>query len=57
MLRNAVLGEGFHSCAGQIRHGTERTIDFKSGMPFSDGYVTENILYVAGQQDSDADGK
>ena len=34
-----------------------RAIDFKSGMPFSNGYVAGNTLYVAGQQGPDSDGK
>lgn len=34
-----------------------RAIDFKQGMPFSDGYVAGNTLYVAGQQGPDAHGK
>jgi 2-iminobutanoate/2-iminopropanoate deaminase len=35
----------------------KKTIDFKKGMPFSDGYVAGNTLYVAGQQGPDAQGK
>lgn len=34
-----------------------KAIDFKPGMPFSDGYVAGNTLYVAGQQGPDAHGK
>lgn len=34
-----------------------KAIDFKPGMPFSDGYVAGNTLYVAGQQGPDAQGK
>ena len=34
-----------------------KAIDFKKGMPFSDGYVAGNTLYVAGQQGPDAQGK
>lgn len=34
-----------------------RAIDFKKGMPFSDGYVAGKTLYVAGQQGPDAQGK
>ena len=34
-----------------------RAIDFKPGMPFSDGVVAGNTLYVAGQQGPDAQGK
>jgi 2-iminobutanoate/2-iminopropanoate deaminase len=32
-------------------------IDFKEGMPFSNGYVAGNTLYVAGQQGPDSNGK
>ena len=32
-------------------------IDFKEGMPFSNGMVAGNTLYVAGQQGPDANGK
>ncbi len=34
-----------------------QAIDFKPGMPFSDGYVAGNTLYVAGQQGPDSHGK
>ena len=34
-----------------------RAIDFQKGMPFSEGYVAGNTLYVAGQQGPDAQGK
>ena len=34
-----------------------RAIGFKQGMPFSDGVVAGNTLYVAGQQGPDAHGK
>src|SRR6202046_310107 len=34
-----------------------KAINFKQGMPFSDGYVAGNTLYVAGQQGPDAQGK
>lgn len=32
-------------------------VDFTKGMPFSDGYVAGNTLYVAGQQGPDSNGK
>jgi 2-iminobutanoate/2-iminopropanoate deaminase len=32
-------------------------IDFKEGIPFSNGYVAGNTLYVAGQQGPDSNGK
>jgi 2-iminobutanoate/2-iminopropanoate deaminase len=34
-----------------------QAIGFKQGMPFSEGYVAGNTLYVAGQQGPDASGK
>ena len=34
-----------------------KAIDFKKGMPFSDGYVAGNTLFVAGQQGPDAQGR
>src|ERR1017187_9609663 len=34
-----------------------KAIDFKKGMPFSEGYVAGNTLYVAGQQGPDSQGK
>ena len=35
----------------------KQAIGFKSGMPFSDGVVAGNTLYVAGQQGPDSHGK
>ena len=34
-----------------------KAIGFKDGMPFSEGYIAGNTLYVAGQQGPDAQGK
>ncbi len=34
-----------------------KAIDFKQGMPFSEGYIAGNTLYVAGQQGPDSQGK
>ncbi|MGI9070243.1 MAG: RidA family protein [Bryobacteraceae bacterium] len=34
-----------------------QAIGFKKGMPFSEGYVAGNTLYVAGQQGPDSHGK
>src|SRR5580700_782005 len=34
-----------------------KAIGFEKGMPFSEGYVAGNTLYVAGQQGPDAQGK
>ena len=40
------------SCVAQ-----QRAIGFKQGMPFSEGYIAGNTLYVAGQQGPDSHGK
>ncbi len=37
--------------------GYPQAVDFKEGMPFSDGYIAGKTLYVAGQQGPDANGK
>ena len=42
------------SASGFAQH---KAIGFTKGMPFSDGYVSGNTLYVAGQQGPDAHGK
>ena len=34
-----------------------KAVDFTKGMPFSEGFVAGNTLYVAGQQGPDAQGK
>jgi 2-iminobutanoate/2-iminopropanoate deaminase len=43
-----------HSSSCFAQH---RAIGFQQGMPFSDGYVAGNTLYVAGQQGPDSHGK
>ena|ERR1700722_9387450 len=48
-----VLALSTLSCA----FAQNKAIDFKTGMPFSDGYVAGGTLYVAGQQGPDAQGK
>lgn len=58
MLTNTVLMIGITLlCLPKSVSAQSRAIDFKSGMPFSDGYVAGNTLYVAGQQGPDANGK
>jgi 2-iminobutanoate/2-iminopropanoate deaminase len=42
------------SASGFAQH---KAIGFTKGMPFSDGYVSGNTLYVAGQQGPNAHGK
>ncbi|HMG02843.1 MAG TPA: hypothetical protein VK596_06900, partial [Edaphobacter sp.] len=44
-------------CASGSALAQNKAIDFKQGMPFSDGFVAGNTLYVAGQQGPDANGK
>ncbi|HUE22368.1 MAG TPA: RidA family protein [Bryobacteraceae bacterium] len=38
-------------------YAQNKAIDFQKGMPFSEGYVAGNTLYVAGQQGPDSQGK
>ena len=44
-------------CAMAPAFAQNTAIDFKEGMPFSNGVVAGNTLYVAGQQGPDASGK
>lgn len=50
----------FTALAAFVTVGTasakNKAIGFKQGMPFSDGVVAGNTLYVAGQQGPDANG-
>jgi 2-iminobutanoate/2-iminopropanoate deaminase len=45
------------SLVGRNIGAQHKAIDFTKGMPFSDGYVAGNTLYVAGQQGPDSQGK
>ena len=44
-------------CLSGTAFAQHKAIGFTQGMPFSDGYVAGNTLYVAGQQGPDAHGK
>lgn len=44
----------FMSGSGLAQH---QAVGFTKGMPFSEGYVSGNTLYVAGQQGPDSHGK
>lgn len=44
-------------CAFSSAFAQNRAVDFQKGMPFSNGYVAGNTLYVAGQQGPNAQGK
>src|ERR1017187_1648286 len=48
MVAFCILGSAF---------AQNKAIDFRKGMPFSEGYVAGNTLYVAGQQGPDSQGK
>jgi 2-iminobutanoate/2-iminopropanoate deaminase len=43
-------------CLSSSALAQNRAIGFTKGMPFSDGYVAGNTLYVAGQQGPDSHG-
>ena len=44
-------------CASANVFAQHQAIGFKQGMPFSEGYVSGNTLYIAGQQGPDSHGK
>src|SRR5437588_12532231 len=44
-------------CTFASAFAQNKAIDFKDGMPFSNGYVAGNTLYVAGQEGPDSNGK
>lgn len=44
-------------CTVSTAFAQHQAIGFKKGMPFSEGYVAGNTLYVAGQQGPDSHGK
>jgi 2-iminobutanoate/2-iminopropanoate deaminase len=44
-------------CTSGIAFAQHQAIGFTKGMPFSEGYVAGNTLYVAGQQGPDSHGK
>jgi 2-iminobutanoate/2-iminopropanoate deaminase len=44
-------------CTSASVFAQNKAIEFTKGMPFSEGFVAGNTLYVAGQQGPDAQGK
>ena len=44
-------------CTASSAFAQHQAIGFTKGMPFSEGYVAGNTLYVAGQQGPDSHGK
>ncbi|WP_213806340.1 RidA family protein [Granulicella sp. dw_53] len=58
MLKRGLILVGIITvCASGNVFAQNKAIDFTKGMPFSDGFVAGNTLYVAGQQGPDAQGK
>lgn len=45
------------ACTLSSASAQNKAIGFTQGMPFSEGYVAGNILFVAGQQGPDSQGK
>ena len=56
-LRTAAVAGILGICASSPAFAQHKAIDFKPGMPFSEGYIAGNTLYVAGQQGPDSNGK
>ncbi len=44
-------------CTSGCAFGQHQAVGFTKGMPFSEGYIAGNTLYVAGQQGPDSHGK
>jgi 2-iminobutanoate/2-iminopropanoate deaminase len=57
MQKRGLMLAGVLTLATTGAFAQNKAIDFKPGMPFSDGFVAGNTLYVAGQQGPDEHGK
>jgi len=58
MLKRGLILAGIMTvCTSRSAFAQNKAIDFTKGMPFSEGFVAGNTLYVAGQQGPDAQGK
>jgi 2-iminobutanoate/2-iminopropanoate deaminase len=57
VARRLLLGALLISVSLGSALAQNKAIGFTKGMPFSDGFVAGNTLYVAGQQGPDAKGK
>jgi 2-iminobutanoate/2-iminopropanoate deaminase len=58
MLKRGLILAGIMTvCTSGGAFAQNKAIDFTKGMPFSEGFVAGNTLYVAGQQGPDAQGK
>jgi len=57
LKRGLILAGTMTVCISRSAFAQNKAIDFTKGMPFSEGFVAGNTLYVAGQQGPDAQGK
>ena len=58
MLKRGLILAGIMTvCTSGSAFAQNKAIDSTEGMPFSEGFVAGNTLYVAGQQGPDAQGK
>jgi 2-iminobutanoate/2-iminopropanoate deaminase len=58
MLKRGLILAGIMTvCTSGSAFAQNKAIDFTKSMPFSEGFVAGNTLYVAGQQGPDAQGK
>ena len=58
MLKRGLILAGIMTvCTSGSAFAQNKAIDFTKGMPFSEGFIAGNTLYVAGQQGPDAQGK
>jgi 2-iminobutanoate/2-iminopropanoate deaminase len=58
MLKRGLILAGIMTvCTSASVFAQNKAIEFTKGMPFSEGFVAGNTLYVAGQQGPDAQGK
>jgi 2-iminobutanoate/2-iminopropanoate deaminase len=57
LKRGLILAGIMTVCTSGGAFAQNKAIDFTKGMPFSEGFVAGNTLYVAGQQGPDARGK
>lgn len=55
--RSLILAGIATVCWSGSAFAQNKAVGFTRGMPFSDGFVAGNTLYVAGQQGPDAQGK
>jgi 2-iminobutanoate/2-iminopropanoate deaminase len=57
LKRGLILAGIMTVCTSGSAFAQNKAIDSTKGMPFSEGFVAGNTLYVAGQQGPDAQGK